>query len=102
MKRRKYKTEHQVKEVKISRTLYSIHHCQKRKFMFVNSLASARIRGFSGKKRLNTHGFAWEYLRSGMLYWPSKSLRRHGKSSSLHSKKYFLLGGLRVFLWVTS
>jgi len=27
--RRKYKMEHQVKEVKISTTLYSINHCQK-------------------------------------------------------------------------
>jgi len=27
-----YKTEHQVKEVKICTTLYSINHCQKWKF----------------------------------------------------------------------
>jgi len=28
-----------------------------------------------------------------MLYRPGKSLKRRNKSSSLHSKKYFLLGG---------
>jgi len=52
-------------------------------FNHINTLASARIRGFS-EKRLNARGFAREFLRSGMLYWPSKSRRRHGKSSSLH------------------
>jgi len=31
-----------------------------------------------------------------MLYRPGESLKRRGKSSSLHSKKYVLLGG-RVF-----
>jgi len=36
------------------------------------------------KKRLNTRGFAWEFLRFGMLYRPSKTLKRRGKSSSLH------------------
>jgi len=41
--------------------------------VFFNSLASARIRGFLEKKRLNTPGFAWEFLRSGMLYRPGKS-----------------------------
>jgi len=30
--KRKYKMEHQVKEVKISTTLYSINHCQKWKY----------------------------------------------------------------------
>jgi len=46
-----------------------------------------------GKKRLNAHGFAREFLRSGMLYRPGKYLKRRGKSSNLHSKKIFLLGG---------
>jgi len=45
------------------------------------------------KKRLKARGFAWEFLRSGMLYRPGKSLKRCGKSSSLHLKKIFLLGG---------
>jgi len=65
---------------------------------FVNSLASGCFRGFSEKKRLNAHGFPWEFLRSGMLYSPGKSLKRRGKSSSLHLKKYFLLGGCGFFV----
>jgi len=64
----------------------------------LNSLASDRIRGFLKKKRLNARGFAWEFLRSGMLYRPGESLKRHGKSSSLHLKKNFLLGGCRFFV----
>ena len=47
---------------------------------------------FRKKPRLNARGFAWEFLRSGMLYRPGKSLKRLGKSSSLHSKKIFCLG----------
>jgi len=35
-------------------------------------------------------------FRSGMLYRPGKSLKRCGKSSSLHSKKFFAWG-VRVF-----
>jgi len=62
-------------------------------------LASARIRGFSEKKRLNARGFAREFLRSGMLYWPGKSLKRRWKSSRLHSKKNFCLGGAFFFEW---
>jgi len=58
----------------------------------INSLASARIWGFLEKKRLNARGFAWEFLRSGILYRPGKSPKRRGKSSSLHSKKIFCLG----------
>ena len=49
------------------------------------------------KTRLNARGFAREFLQSGMLYRPGKSLKRRGKSSSLHSKKIFLLRGVRVF-----
>ena len=41
---------------------------------------------FWKKKRLNTRGFAREFLWPGMLYRPSKRLKRCGKSSSLHSK----------------
>jgi len=58
----------------------------------LNSLASARFQGFLEKKRLNACGFAQEFLQSGMLYRPGKSLKRRGKSSSLHSKKNFCLG----------
>ena len=39
---------------------------------------------FPKKKRLNARGFAWEFLQSCMLYRPGKSLKRRGKSSSLH------------------
>jgi len=51
-----------------------------------------------GKKRLNTHGFAWEFLRSGMFYRPGKSIKRRGKSSSLHSKKNIFAWGCRFFV----
>ena len=47
---------------------------------------------FRKKKRLNARGFAREFLWSGMLYRPGKSLKRRGKSSSLHSKNIFCLG----------
>jgi len=57
-----------------------------------NSLASGCFQGFSEKKRLNARGFAREYLRSCSGYGPGRSVKRHGKSSSLHSKKNFLLG----------
>jgi len=53
---------------------------------------------FRKKKRLNTRGFVREFIRCGMLYRPGKSLKRRGKSSSLHSKKKFLLGGCRFFV----
>ena len=53
----------------------------------------AAFEDFQIKQRLNACGFAREFLRSGMLYRPGKSLKRRGKSSSLHLKKYFLLGG---------
>ena len=58
----------------------------------INALASG---WFREKKHLNARGFAWEFLWSGMLYRPGKSLKRC-KSSSLHSKKKFCLG-VRVF-----
>jgi len=81
---------------------FKVPKCNKKtaklkKLMSFNSLASAKIRGFSKKKRLNTRGFAQEFLQSGMLYRPSKSLKKGDKSSSLYLKKIFLLGGC-VFL----
>jgi len=54
--------------------------------------------GIFEKKRLNTRGFAQEFFQSGMLYRPGKSLKRCGKSSCLHSKKNFLLGGCGLFV----
>jgi len=65
----------------------------------VNTLASTKIRGFLNKKRLNVCGFAQEFLRSGMLYRPGKSLKRRSTSSSLHSKKKFLLGVANFIEW---
>jgi len=62
----------------------------------LNNLASGCFQGFSGKKHLNARSFAREFLRSSMLYRLGKSLKRRGKSSSLHSKKNFCLG-VRVF-----
>jgi len=53
---------------------------------------------FREKKRQNARGFALEFLRYGMLYRSGKSLKRCGKSSSLHSKKNFLLGGCGLFV----
>jgi len=47
---------------------------------------------FWKKKRLNARGFAWEYLRSCTGYGPGQSVKRRGKSSSLHSKKFFSWG----------
>ena len=61
-------------------------------FFNINSWASVWFWGFLGKKHLNARGFAWEFLRTGMLYRPGKSLKRCGKSSSLHLKKNFCLG----------
>jgi len=57
-----------------------------------STLAPGWFRGFLGKKRLNVRGFAWEYIRSCSGYGPGRSLKRRGKSSSLHSKKIFCLG----------
>jgi len=71
-------------------------------FIQINSLASGCFQGFSEKKRLNARGFAREFLWSGMLYRPGKSLKRRGKSSSLHSKRNFFLGGCAGFLFVMS
>jgi len=46
-------------------------------------------------------GFVPEYLRSCTGYGPSPSVKRHDNSSSLHSKKIFLLWGAGL-LRVTS
>jgi len=54
--------------------------------------------GIFGKKSLNALGFAREYLRSFTGYGPGRSVKRLGKSSSLHSKKNVLLGGCGCFV----
>jgi len=60
---------------------------------FINTLASGCFQGFLEKKRLNARGFAREYLHSCSGYEPGRSIKRCGKSSSLHSKKNFIVGG---------
>ena len=71
-------------------------------FWNIKKLIGVRLlSGIFGKKRLNACGFAREFLWSGMLYRPGKSLKRRAKFSSLHSKKTFCLGCV-VFLWVKS
>ena len=57
----------------------------------LNTLASGCFRGFSKKKHLNARGFVQEYLRSCTGYELGQSVQRRGKSSSLHSEKFFLL-----------
>ena len=52
------------------------------------------------KKRLNARGFVREFLQSNMLYRPGKSLKRRGKSSSLHqccSGSGFSESRIRIF-----
>jgi len=71
---------------------FELPHQSKFWFSTVNPLASSCFRGFSEKKSLNARGFARKYLRSCSGYRPSRSVKRRGKSSCLHSKKNFLLG----------
>ena len=59
---------------------------------FFNTLASGCFQGFFEKKHVNARGFAREYLRSCTGCGPGWSIKRCGKSFSLHSKKIFLLG----------
>jgi len=67
----------------------------------INTLSSSCFWGFLKKKHRNAHGFAREFLLFSKCYGPGWSVKRHGKSSSLHSKKIFWLG-VAYFLWVTS
>jgi len=53
---------------------------------------------FRKKKRLNARGFVQEYLRSCLGYGPGRNVKRRSKSSSLHSKKKFLVGGCGFFV----
>ena len=66
-----------------------------------NTLASSRKRGLKKQQHQNARGFAWELLCSCMGYKPGWSVKRRGKSSRVHSKKNFLVGGAG-FLSVTS
>jgi len=69
-------------------------------YILLNTSAFGRFREFLGKNSRIARGCR-EFLRSGMCYRPGKWLKRHGKSSSLHSKNFFCLGSAE-FLWVTS
>jgi len=50
------------------------------------------------KKRRSARSFAWEFLSSCKGYGPGQSIKRRGKSCSLHSIKIFLLGWCRFFV----
>jgi len=52
---------------------------------------------FREKKHQNACGFAWEFFCC-KRYRPGQKLNRRGKSSSLHSKKNFLVGGCGFFV----
>ena len=66
-----------------------------------NSLASARIWGFSEKKRLNARFFAQEFLRSGMLYSLVK-VSKDVASLLVCTRKTIVCLGVAGFLLVTS
>jgi len=55
-------------------------------------------KGIFGKKHRNTHDFERELLRSCTGYRPGQSVKKRSKSSSLHSKKNFLVGGCGFFM----
>jgi len=71
------------------------------KLICLKTLTSGLIQVVRKKNSWFAHGFAQEYLRSCAGYRPGRSLKRRGKSCSLHSKKMFWLGSLGS-LWVTS
>ena len=45
---------------------------------------------FQKKKHRNARGFAREFLQSYNGYEPGRSVKRRSKSSSLHSKQFFV------------
>jgi len=47
---------------------------------------------------VNECGFARKFLQTGLLYRLGKSLKKCYKSSRLHSKNNFLLGGCAFFV----
>jgi len=63
----------------------------------LNTLVSGRNREFSCQNNRIARGFVCEFLRSGKRYRPGQRLKRHGKSSCLHSNN-FLLGGCDFFV----
>jgi len=57
-----------------------------------------RFWGFPKKQHWNAHGFMQEFLQSCKCYGPGRSVKRRGKSSSLHSKNFFFGWGCRFFV----
>jgi len=66
------------------------HHVN---YFVINTLASVRFRGFSEKKKPK-HTWLCAVIFPVLV----RSVKRRGKSSSLHSKKIFLLGGCGFFV----
>jgi len=67
----------------------------------VNTLTSGLIQAVCKKTLDRTYGFVREYLCSCTGYGPGRSVKKRGKSCSMHSKKNFLVGECE-FLWVMS
>jgi len=63
-----------------------------------NTLTSGLIQAVHKKNSWIARGFAQEYLRSCTGYGPGRSVKRRGKSCSLKSKKFFLVGECRFFV----
>jgi len=68
------------------------------RFVFMNSLVSARFWEFSEKKTPKRTWLCAGISPVRYAHRPGKSIRRRGKSSRLHLKKIFLLGGCGIFV----
>jgi len=67
---------------------------------WIVSLFNVRVNSSSSQKNSwIACGFVWEYLRSCTGYGPGQSVKRCGKSCSLHSKTNFLVGGWIFCEW---
>ena len=68
-------------------------------FEFIADLTLRHTVNSSGLQKNSwiARGFAWEYLRSWTGYRPGGSVKRCGKSCSLHSKKILCLGSAFFF-----
>jgi len=60
-------------------------------FLFLTLWRLLGFGDFRKNKRLTHMALRGNFFWSDMFYRPGKSLKRRGKSSSLHSKKIFLL-----------
>ena len=66
---------------------------------FFNTWRPAAFGDFRKKTHQNAHDFAWELLHSCTGYRPGRSVKRCGKSSSLHLKEIFWFGGADFCEW---